>query len=203
VSILVNGFIVSDDSSKQTLSFQPSGDATPEMQANALAWAVDATSRFINAGCDSIAAVLEHTGFKPTDTPTGPQCDGRLKRGRALNQHDNQAGQPISGPTTGLASRRLALLTSKGPKAGVSATVIGALTDKFDLASDQAEMSMLIGQIERILVRVGLVTLEELRSRQGSTPASADAPADPPLGEAESKVLTGVASGTTEWSDDE
>jgi hypothetical protein len=219
MSISVNGYLVSDETGA-TLSFEPPAGALPDVLENALGWAVDFTARAINAGHETIASVLDFCGFKADQTPTGPQVDTRLKRSRALNQHDNQTGQPISGPTTGLASRHLALLRTKGPKAGLDSTEIADFGRDYRRAKDQAQMSIFISNIERALVDVGLLTLEDIRGRRGNTNGPADAQPDdnatPPAdvktdtkapakanGKGQDKVTVPAKPGsTTEWGEE-
>jgi hypothetical protein len=186
-----NPSIVVDDSGR-TLSFVPRDGSTPESFANAPQWALDFIGRCANNSIDSVEAALLFVGFKPdADDVTGPQIDGRLKRRRQLSQHDAQTGLPASRPTLALLDRRLTVLTSDGPAAGVSTKVIDEMTERSDLVSDQATASMVIGQIERVLVRRGLLAPEE--SQEG-----ASAPASTPSGPADA-----VAGSTDiDWKDE-
>lgn len=169
------------DSVGRTLSFEPRDGSTADPSKLA-EWATDSLARLINAGHDSIESALVAVGFKPSDTPTGPQVDARFKRNRQLSQHRAQSGLPASNSTLGLLDRRLLTLTTEGPAAGVSQKVIDEMTERVDLASDQAEASMAISQIERVLVRRGLLAATEAQDAPASAgtpngPADAPAPA--------------------------
>lgn len=177
------------DSVGRTLSFVPADGSKPESFANAPQWALDFLGRAANArtdsgapaNLDSVESVLLFVGFKPDQDVTGPQVDGRLKRGRQLSQHDAQSGLPASGPTIAKARGLLTIAREQGLAAGLDSDEIADYGRDFRRAKDQAKMSLFIRNISLGLVDVGLLDLSEVEdpgtTGTGTTPTDAPAPA--------------------------